>query len=375
MPVKRVAFDARYINDRYHGIGRYAFSLLNAIVKAAPEITFVIFRGRERDSRFNWEGITSQPNVEILQGPWPLYLPFEQLRWPGFLRKSRVDLFHSPYIIAPLFVNIPVLITVHDLIFDRYPEYMPSAWSRPYYQAMMRLGTRHARKVICVSQHTAEDLARYYKTPLEKLKVIPEGVDGSFNQHLSGSEADALCQRYQLKLPYILSVGARRPHKNLAALVQAFAPMSTDVPHSLVFVGPSDKRFPDDARQLADRLGLNGRARFLDWVPEIDLPGLYSLADMVVLPSLIEGFGLPALEAMASGTPVIAADNSSFPEVVGLSGLLIDIRNVTEVEMAMRNLAVKPELRERLSRAGLERARQFTWERTASAVLDLYRSA
>jgi glycosyltransferase involved in cell wall biosynthesis len=374
MPVKRVAFDARYINDRYHGIGRYAFSLLNALVKVSPEITYVIFRGREQDSRFNWNEITNKPNIEVRQGPWPLYLPFEQLKWPGYLRESRVDLFHSPYIIAPLLSNIPSLITVHDLIFDRYPEYMPSAWSRPYYRAMMKLDTRHSRKVICVSDFTANDLVRFYKTPREKITVIPEGVDGSFKRQLSNAGADALCQRYQLNMPFILSIGARRPHKNLSALVQAFAPLRNELSHSLVFVSPQDKRFPDEAMQQATHLGLDGRARFLDWVPESDLPGLYNLADMVVLPSLIEGFGLPALEAMASGTPVIAADSSSFPEVVGESGLLVDMNDISGVQMAIRNIANDRKLRTRFSQAGIQRAQLFTWERTASAILELYRS-
>lgn len=374
MPEKRIAFDARYINDRYQGIGRYAFNLLKSLARLAPEITFVVFRGQAQDTRFNWDQITGLPNVELREGPWPLYLPQEQLKWPRLLNSARVTLFHSPYIIAPLLSDVPSLVTVHDLIFDRYPMYMPSAWSRPYYRAMMRLSTQHAHTVICVSEATARDLSEFYGTPRDKIAVIMEGVDAQFGSGLTKAQAQDLCERYRLTLPLILSVGARRPHKNLGILVQAFASLRDTLPHSLVFIGPPDRRFPDEAVLLSTQLKLEGRARFLDWVPESDLPGLYSLADFVVLPSQIEGFGLPALEAMASGTPVIAANCSSFPEVVGVGGLLVDIKDFTGVEMAMRNISSSPALRDRYAQAGLQQARAFTWERAAAGILELYRS-
>ncbi len=374
MPPKRIAFDARYINDRYQGIGRYAFNLLKSLARLAPEITFVVFKGQDRDTRFNWEQVTCLPNVEVRQGPWPLYLPQEQLKWPRLLSGAHIDLFHSPYIIAPLLSNVPAMITVHDLIFDRYPEYMPSAWSRPYYRLMMQFSTRHARKVICVSEATAKDLVEFYGTSRSKVSVVMEGVDAQFGGSLSQAEARGLCERYKLSLPFILSVGARRPHKNLGILVQAFSNLQNTLPHSLVFIGPPDKRFPDQAVLLVNRLKLEGRARFLDWVPESDLPGLYSLADLVVLPSTIEGFGLPALEAMASGTPVIAADRSSFPEVVGSGGLLVGVEDLDGLEMAMRNISTNPDLHTKYAQAGIRQARSFTWERSAAGVLELYGS-
>jgi len=372
MSSKRIAFDARYINDRYHGVGRYAFRLLEAMVAAAPAHTFIVFRGRERDSRFDWDALAARPNLELRDGPWPLYWPQEQILWPRLLRQSRADLFHSPYFVAPLLAPCPVVITVHDLIFDRYPAYMPWGWARPYYRLLMTWGTRRAWRVVAVSRSTATDLARFYRTPTDKVVVIPEGVDPGFARVTDASRLRTLRHRYGLTRPFVLTVGARRPHKNLARLTHAFACLAPEVAHDLVFVGPADPRFPDEARRAVVQERLDGRVRFLDWVSETDLPGLYTLADLVVLPSLIEGFGLPALEAMACGTPVLVANASSLPEVVGEGGVLVDPYSVEAMAEVMWNLLRNEALRQRLAEVGRQRAAAFTWQQTAQQTLHLY---
>jgi hypothetical protein len=126
----RIGFDARFINDRYHGIGRYAFELLVALTGLAPDHYFVIFLGKGQDTRFDWGTLKRQPNVELRMGPWPLYWPHEQLIWPLLIRRTDIDIFHSPYFVAPLLAigSLPIIITIHDLIFDRYPQYMPQSW-------------------------------------------------------------------------------------------------------------------------------------------------------------------------------------------------------------------------------------------------------
>lgn len=370
--MRRIAFDARYVNDRYHGIGRYAFRLVEALAVMASEHHFIVFRGRGSDSRFHWQGLAALPNVELREGPWPLYGPHEQFLWPLLLRQAQADLFHSPYIVAPLFAPCPVVITVHDLIFDRYPAYMPSAWARPYYRLLMTWGTRRARRIIAVSRATAADLTRIYRMPPEKITVIPEGVDPHFSQPVDGDQLRSLSRRYHLPRPFILTVGVRRPHKNLARLVEAFAAIAPETAHDLVFVGPADPRFPDEALQAVARHQLNGRVHFLGWVPEADLPGLYALATVVVLPSVIEGFGLPALEAMACGTPVLVADASALPEVVGEAGMRVDPYDVAALAEAMRKLLRDGDLRRRLGQAGRQRAAMFTWQEAARQLLQVY---
>lgn len=373
-PRVRIGFDARYINDRYHGIGRYAFQILESLIAASPEYTFVIFRGNDPDSRFDWNSLASWSNVEVQPGPRSLYWPQEQILWPWLFHKNRIDLFHSPYFVAPMIATQPCIITVHDLIFDRYPEYMPFSWSRPYYRLLMKMSTRQAHRIISVSRATAQDLEHYYNIPLHKIQIIPEGVDTGFKTCNEQHQVTSIRHHYNLEKSYILTVGARRPHKNLSSLVEAFAGLLPDFNHDLVFVGPADRRFPDEARNAVARLGIQARVHFLDWVPEEDLPALYSQADLVVLPSLIEGFGLPALEAMACGTAVIAADNSSFPEVIGSAGLLVNPHDVEIMRNSIARLLADPSLRLSLSQAGRHRATHFTWDTAALHISQLYRS-
>jgi glycosyltransferase involved in cell wall biosynthesis len=377
---ERIAFDARYINDRYHGIGRYAFRLLEAMVgeererraDGAPERTFVVFRGRGDDSRFDWQSLAAQPNVEFRHGPWPLYWPQEQLLWPWLLRREGIDLFHTPYFVAPFLAPCPVVVTVHDLIFDRYPEYMPAAWSRPYYRLLMAASTRRAAKVIAVSQATAADLAHYYGTPASKIAVILAGAEPGLGAPVDAEQIQSVRRRYNLARPILLSVGVRRPHKNLDRLVRAFARLAPDTEHDLLFAGPADDRFPDVARGAALDAGLNGRVRFLGWVSEGDLAALYAVADLVVVPSLVEGFGLPALEAMASGTPVVAANASSLPEVVGRAGVLVDPHDEAALAAALGALLGDRSRRQRLAEAGRTQAATFTWQKAARQTRRLY---
>lgn len=373
----RIGFDARYINDQYHGIGRYAFRMLSSLVRHAEEHTFVMYLGQGKNSRFDWSDLSSLPNVEFHNGPWPLYWPLEQLKWPLLLNKNNIDLFHTPYFVAPLSRSLsgkhrPVVITVHDLIFDRYPAYMPARWMRPYYKSLMWLSIRRADAIVTVSKYTSQDLTHFYHPPANRILIIPEGVDPGF-QPLSVNNFDKkIRNRYHLHRPFVLSVGARRPHKNLSRLVHAFTRLLENIPHDLVFIGPTDKRFPDDALISSQVNQLNGRVRFLDWVPEEDLPKLYQLADLVVLPSIIEGFGLPALEAMACGTPVAVADNTSYPEVVGQAGMYFNPNNTEQIAQSIAGILKNPNIHRKLCEAGIRRAGMFTWESAADKIVQNY---
>lgn len=370
--VKRIAFDARYVNDRYHGIGRYAFRLIEALAQTAPQYTFVVLRGAAPDSRFNWDALGALPNVVLQQGPASLYWPHEQLIWPFVLRRLGVDLFHSPYFVAPLLSSVPAIVTVHDLIFERYPEYMPQSYTRPYYRLLMALSTRRAKRVVAVSQATARDLQHFYRISRDKIAVCGEAADPALAPLCDKAERRRLRCHYNLARPFVLAVGARRPHKNFQRLVEAFALIEPHFEHDLVFVGPADERFPDEARRTAQNLQLQERVRFLGWAPEADLPGLYSLAQAVAAPSLIEGFGLPVLEAMACGAPVLANDAAALPEVAGEAALLVDATDSLALALALRHLLSDASLRQWLSEAGLRRAASFTWPGVAEKILQVY---
>ncbi|MGW8249026.1 MAG: glycosyltransferase family 4 protein, partial [Anaerolineales bacterium] len=272
----------------------------------------------------------------------------------------------------PFSSSIPVIITVHDLIFDRYPEYMPVHWMLPYYKMMMRMSIQRADIVVTVSNHTAGDLEDFYSPSKDKVVTLPEGVDPLFKISTNTNGKNNIREKYNLQQPFILSVGARRPHKNLARLVEAFASLVERIPHNLVLVGAHDHRFEDEARKAAQRYRLPSRVQFLDWVPDEDLSAIYRLADLVVLPSIMEGFGLPALEAMASGTPLAGAANSSIAEVAGGAGRYFNPLKTEQIAQAMAQVLLNPNLQRQMREAGLQRAAEFTWDSVARRMLSVY---
>lgn len=365
----RVGFDARYVDDRYHGIGRYAYQVLEALTRLFPDDRFAVYHNPGRPStRLDLGAILARPNVEPRALPHDIYSPLEQPALALAALRPRLDVFYTPYFSAPLLAPAPVVVTVHDLIFDREPRYRSGRWVRYYYRPMMRLSPRKAAWVVAVSAATAADLRAFYGVPAGKVAVIPEAAGPQFQPVTDEGTLRAVRARYALPERYLLALGVRRPHKNLPALLEAFALARERIPHDLVLVGEAHARYADAVPATIDRLGLGARVRLVGHAPDADLPALYTLADLFVLPSLLEGFGLPALEAMGCGTPVVAARTSSLPEVVGEAGLLADPRDPEALAAAVIAAVTDRERHARLRALGLARAREFSWERTATAL-------
>jgi glycosyltransferase involved in cell wall biosynthesis len=267
--------------------------------------------------------------------PLDIYHPAEQPALALAAARDRLDIFYSPYFPAPLLAPCPVVTTVHDLILDRVAEYGRGKWVRYYYRPMMRLAARKARAVICVSEATAADLRALYRVPDAKISVVTEAADPSFRPVTDPTELARVRARYDLPDRFALALGAHRPHKNLATLIEAFAMFCDRFPHSLVLAGEVHARYDDPAPAAIARLGLGERVRQTGHVADADLPALYTLAEAFVQPSLIEGFGLPVLEAMRCGAPVVASNTSSLPEVIGEAGLLADPRDPASLSTAL----------------------------------------
>lgn len=373
----RVAFDGRYITDSFGGVARFAFELVSALsaLEDAPTVLFYHNPGA-RAERFDIDRLLGSPNVEPRPMSLPLYSLQEQLVWPRLLARDEADLFYSPYFALPLFASPPCIPTVHDLIFEQEKAYRRRPWVRGYYSPMMRLGLRKARAVACVSNATKRALVGHYGTDPKRVWVVPEAAD-AFELSASTADSRKLDEvRRRLGLPelYVLTVGARRPHKNLGLAVRAFALVRGEVPHSLVVVGAPERRYPDDVAAALGETGVDDRVIQIDRVAEEDLPAVYALAEAVLVPSLHEGFGLPALEAMRSGTAVIASDRTSLPEVVGEAGLLVDPGDLAAWATALRRVLLDDEFRERLRAKGRERAAGFSWRRSAEQLMLLFRS-
>jgi len=371
-----IGIDCRFIQDKFHGIGRYAYQVLSHLCSLEGKHHITAFVDPSLpNSRFQFDALTQSGRLTIYPISIPLYHVPDLWAWRAILRDANVDVFHSPYFWAPLLAECPIVVTIHDMIFDRYPEYMPQRQFALIYKIMSRLAIRRSRKVIAVSEATRYDLQLYAGVDGGKVCVVPEGVDVSFKAVSDSQVCHAIRQRYGLPPSYVLALGARRPHKNIARLVAGFSRVAAQVPHALVLVGAIDDRFPREVTSTIGRLKAEGRIIETGYVVEGDLPALYTLADLFVQPSIIEGFGLPVLEAMACGCPVACSNTSSLPEVAGDAALLFDPLSEARIADVLRRALTSQELRRELSRRGSRRAGEFTWEAAAELTLDVYHHA
>jgi glycosyltransferase involved in cell wall biosynthesis len=376
-----ITLDGRMILPQMIGVGRYLLGLVKALPGAIEtsagddHLTLWLQSGLPPDHPA-WGLAGERVTVRALS------LAHMQLRqqWivPGELRRHPPDLFHYPHFDLPWAVPGRVIATIHDLKYIARPDFFPEQGriKRLLILLLMRFTVRRSRKIIAVSQNTKIEMQRWLQVESHKVAVISEGVDEKFFSK-PGPEAVAdFLQRYRLAEPYILFVGERRPHKNLIGLIKAFAILRRMVarPVQLVLAGKSYAGYTAPER-TAKELGLAGEVRFLDYVPEADLPLLYHACESLALLSHYEGFGLPILEAMAAGKPVVAADNSSLAEVGGPAAIYVQAEQPEMAAAALRQMLTDRAMRASCIAAGLERARQFSWERCASATLSLYHEA
>lgn len=372
----RIGFDGRFIQDRYDGIGRYSYTLVRHLADAGPRHTFVVFFNPAAcNTRFDLRALWARDNVRPVPVQWSTESLRAQWAWPHALQRHGIDIFHSPYLGGPMLASCRLVATVHDLIFDRYPHYMPVPALWPFYRALMYATLRRADCVVAISAATATDIAHYYRFAAHKVVVAHHGADPAFRPVRDPAPLAAVRAGYGLPPRFFLFVGGRRPHKNLRRLLEAFALVAeTDPDLYVVLAGAADQSFGDRTHELAAALGISGRVLVPGVVAEQDLPALYCLAEALLLPSMIEGFGLPALEAMACGTPVIASNRTSLPEVVGDAALLVDPYDVPGLAAAMLRVLEEPGLRARLGARGRYRAQAFPWQRTAAVTLGAYES-
>lgn len=368
----RIGFDGRYIQDQYHGIGRYAFELLRCLVQLGTADQFVVFWNPGlANRRFDLPGLLSHPRVEGKVVRLPLYWPQEQILLPLLAAPLRLDVLHVPYFATPLLTPCPLVLTIHDLIFEQYREYMPQRWAYSYYRALTTLSLRRARAVFAVSAATRRGLQEHYRIPRRRVVVTPEAADPNYRPAARGRVTEVR-RRYHLPEAYVLNVGTLRPHKNLATVVRALGRIRDQVPHALVLAGERDPRFPDTLSPLIRELGLEDRIVATGVVAEEDLPALYTGAAVFAFPSLVEGFGLPVLEAMSCGTPVITSNCSSLPEVGGNAALLVDPTDDVAMAHALLQILTDAKQHKALVDRGLVQAASFSWERTARQTLAVY---
>lgn len=366
----KIGIDLRLVYHRQAGISWYALRLLQALAAIDGDNDYILLQHRKQN-----DPLIEAPNFEVATLLTPVHSRFEQ--WPLSIETGLLglDLIHSPDFIPPLHNRIPAVITVHDLAFIHYPNFVTTDAARYYGQ--IELAIRRANRIIAVSNSTRADLVKLLGAPESKISVIHEAAD-PFYQPIARAEALRTLQEAGITVPeqFILAVGTIEPRKNLGTLLRAYHHLQGDygVRVPLVFAGERGWLF-DDILAFVEDSGLEESTIFLGKVDNAVLRALYNLATLLVHPAFYEGFGLPPLEAMACGTPVLCSNAGSLPEVVGDAALLVPPEDVECWTVSIQRLLQDAELREELGAKGRNRAQQFSWKKAAIQTLAVYKQA
>jgi len=371
----KIGFDLDSLTLRSGGIGRYGVDLINHLAKIlqADDEMFVFFhKSFDRGFLSKHENLTlinkyTHVKSNVLRKA--IFLPFS-------IRRLKMDLFHGVDHIGIPFLyqskTCQYVVTIHDLITRIYPRSFPIKQRMVQNTLLPRILSK-ADKIIVDSRSTKNDVKKFYPQHAEKVKVIYAGVESQFYPR-SQREVERILKKYHLDFKYFFFLGTLEPRKNILRLIEAFIKWKREgnVEHRLVITGRKGWFY----KEILEKIQKSAHSQdiiFTDFVDDEDLPFLYSGAEMFLYPSLYEGFGLPVLEAMACGTPVVTSNLSSLPEVTGEAGLLIDPLNVEEIVLAMEKLSRDRKTLDELQKRGLERAKLFSWERAAKETMELYK--
>jgi glycosyltransferase involved in cell wall biosynthesis len=297
----------------------------------------------------------------------------EQVRVPLALAREGVTLFHAPHYVLPPLVRCKAVVTIHDCIHLMFPQYLPNRFAYTYARASISLAARRATRIMTVSESSKRDILRFVDTEPDKIDVIYNAYDDRFAIDPREEDVVRVRERYQLESEFVLYAGNVKPHKNLERLIEAFHLVrNRGLDHlKLVLIGDEISRYTA-LRRAVHRHQLHKYVRFLGYLPEMTLAVMYRLAGVFVFPSLYEGFGLPPLEAMASGTPVVTSNVSSLPEVAGDAAILVDPYDPRAIADGIYRVLTDEHLRRDLRRKGVARAGMFSWEQSVRRVRAIY---
>jgi len=363
----RIGVDAREIqNGVITGIGRSLANFIQYFSDHEKEHDLILFSEKE----INLDSENGITQISLAQCPTFLW---DQMKLPKAIKHHKIDLFYSPYYKLPLLTNIPVVNQILDLMWLGFPPYKRSLgfFSKLYFATFGKGFAKKSINIITDSEHAKNDIIKFWKISSGKISVIPLGLSDRYVPVNDLRLLDNIRTKFNLPEKFILYLGNFKPHKNVESLVKAFKEIEIRFPkHELVLAGPLDENGKTIKKMTRD-IGLRDKVIFTDTIREKDCPeALLSLAELFVFPTLYEGFGLPPLEAMACGTPVVASNATSIPEVVGDSGILVDPTDTERISRSIKDILGNPQQKEFYSKKGLERAKRFREKETTAKLYE-----
>jgi glycosyltransferase involved in cell wall biosynthesis len=362
-----VGIDANPLLGERAGVGNYTGRLLAAMLERGRDWEFLLYSNRPLGQLEETLTAARPVGEHFTRSHW-LWM---QLLLPRIVARSEPDLLHFTNSLAPLRLSRPYVLTVHDASLFLHGRYHPKARLLTVRLILPFLAKR-AASIITMSNNARRDLVKVLRLPPEKIEVIYEAAPPGFHREIDAAYQLAVRKKYGLPDRYLLYVGTIEPRKNLSRLVRAFGQLRQQgYRHQLILAGPNGWQMDGFTAEI-ERLELQKSIRMLGYVPAEDLPGLYSQASVFVFPSLYEGFGLPPLEAMACGVPVLTSNNSSLAEICADAAHLVNPRDEGEIVNGLRALLDDPDWRAELARRGRHRSREFSWSEAAGQTMALY---
>ncbi|MDD3887374.1 MAG: glycosyltransferase family 1 protein [Patescibacteria group bacterium] len=373
----RIAIDARFFGPFGKGLGRYTEKLIKYLEKVDQKNDYTIFLRKENFDYYKVEN----KNFKKALADFKWYTLNEQINMPKVLKKGNFDLVHFPHFNVPLLYKGNFVVTVHDLILLDFPTKRATtlgpikyALKNMAYKKVISSAVRKCKKVITVSKYTKKRLIEHFNLDDEKIVVTYESCEKN-NPEIESTNKDFL-KLHKIEKPYLLYVGNAYPHKNLERLLKVFKKLrKNNFDYQLVLVGKKDY-FYQRLQSLARELGLldSGEVVFFGFAKDSELAGLYQNASLYVFPSFIEGFGLPPLEAMSYGLPVVTAKTSCLPEILGEAAKYFDPKNDDDIANVILKVLNDNVLKEEMKKLGLVQVKKYSWERCAKETLDVYQS-
>jgi glycosyltransferase involved in cell wall biosynthesis len=365
----KIGFDGKRITQNFTGLGNYSRYILHILAEYFPKNQYSIFTNSEPKANFSFSNSAS---IRFHYSK----NPFLKSIWRSFgivknLKNDKIDLYHGLSNEIPFGLkkaNIASVVTIHDLIFYRYPQYYP--WlDRKIYEYKVQYACKHADQIIAISEQTKRDLINFLDVDNSKIQVVYQNCNPQFNIHASVNEKDRIKNLYQLPDEYLLNVGTIETRKNALLIVKALKELDSFI--HLVIIG-KDTPYSQSIKDYVEANGLKNRVHFLKNVSFKDLPGIYQEAKIFIYPSEFEGFGIPIVEALSSGVPVIAATGSCLEEAGGPGSIYVDPKNSVELAKQIQFVLSNKEQREKMILAGYEHIKNFSNQKIAEKLIKLY---